>query len=342
MLTVVCIVLVGLATIIGSSSVDSTRTVDTTSTLPAYFDDYAHPGDSASNIRSLNTAPAEPHRNSYLRPATRALSDASTSTADSQRQSSHPRELAAGATTLTIERVNATYDAVLPCLKKRWNAANIQELHNFSYPWPYEEAEKHYQEILRVTEKYRHTPMHSYAEYSGPWIENHFITAFIDKPLSYFNGLIPLFVQWIDNHLLNKLKEIEAELNKILRKDIIYFAVSQGDNGLELITYGFPNLLIFSSGGFGHVILPLIKGIFYWRTASILLNDIYNVLISQGELSWRPPPASYDQTVGFFGNVNAYRSRRAELLNYVKASCEKHGVSIKLDRGTRSMCVLCR
>jgi hypothetical protein len=145
--------------------------------------------------------------------------------------SAQPANLASTPFPLSEERINKTYNNVLPCLKKRWNGANIQELHNFSFP---KDALEHYNHIINITAKYRKTPMHSYAEYSGPWIENWFINSFVDKPLEYFNGLIPLFVQWIDNHLLNKLKEIENELNKVLRKDVIYFAVSQGDNGLEV------------------------------------------------------------------------------------------------------------
>lgn len=38
----------------------------------------------------------------------------------------------------------------------------------------------------------------SHLGYDGPWIENYFIDAFIDKPLSYFRGFIPLFIQWVD------------------------------------------------------------------------------------------------------------------------------------------------
>ncbi len=46
-----------------------------------------------------------------------------------------------------------------------------------------------------------------------------------------------------------------------LRKDVIYLAVSQDDQGIgfQLMT-SFPNILVLSAGGYGHVPIPLIAG----------------------------------------------------------------------------------
>jgi hypothetical protein len=112
----------------------------------------------------------------------------------------------------------------------------------------------------------RWVPPHQYGGYNGPWIENVFIKHFADKPLSYFNGLIPIFIQWIDNQLLPEgygekyLRFIGNELKRLLRPDVIYFTVSQGDIGLTFIGPENPNLLVMSAGGYGHVPFPLIKG----------------------------------------------------------------------------------
>lgn len=88
----------------------------------------------------------------------------------------------------------------------------------------------------------REIPIHTYNGYNGPWIENLFISRFVDKPLSYFGGLIPIFVQFVDIHILDRFNKTNAKVPKynqmveslvsILRKDCIYLAVSQDDQGL--------------------------------------------------------------------------------------------------------------
>lgn len=46
-----------------------------------------------------------------------------------------------------------------------------------------------------------------------------------------------------------------------LRKDVIYLAVSQDDQGLgKTLMSAFPNILVLTAGGFGHVPIPLIGG----------------------------------------------------------------------------------
>ena len=49
---------------------------------------------------------------------------------------------------------------------------------------------------MTATAKYRsNITMHRFKGYAGPWIENYFISHFIEKPLHYFGGMIPLFIQ---------------------------------------------------------------------------------------------------------------------------------------------------
>ena len=46
----------------------------------------------------------------------------------------------------------------------------------------------------------------------------------------------------------------------LLRRDVLYFTVSQDNHGITALSRRFRNILVFSAGGEGHVPLPLIKG----------------------------------------------------------------------------------
>ena len=48
-------------------------------------------------------------------------------------------------------------------------------------------------------------------------------------------------------------EEIENVLLKVLRPDVMYITVVQGAEGLKSIGDLFPNILVLSSGGYGHV-----------------------------------------------------------------------------------------
>ena len=121
------------------------------------------------------------------------------------------------------------------------------------------DAENHYFDLIERTAMFRNQPYHYYAGYDGPWIENYWIDAFFDKPLSYFNGMIPLFVQWVDVMLLGDFSHIVKLMREILRPDVLYFTVSQSDIGLGEIQKAHPNILTISAGGYGHIPIPLIK-----------------------------------------------------------------------------------
>lgn len=92
------------------------------------------------------------------------------------------------------------------------------------------------------------------------------------KPFNYFNGIVPLFVQWSDYHLhfkrLNNPRtgrkyteeEIFEVISTVLRKNVLYMVVSQANYGIEFLMTRHPNVIIFSAGGEGNVPIPLIKG----------------------------------------------------------------------------------
>ena len=146
-------------------------------------------------------------------------------------------------------------------------SGNVSLLHDPNYVLP-EDLEDHYIELLNITAPLRNVSMSWYAGYHGPWLENAFINEFCcDKPLSYFGGLVPLFVQWTDLWHLYKgegwqLHPVGKQLFSKLRKDVIYLVVSQHADGIfHKSRYVRPrnhwNLLIFSGGGHGHAPIPL-------------------------------------------------------------------------------------
>ena len=179
------------------------------------------------------------------------------------------------------------------------------------------DAEEHYKMLLEATKRYRtNIPVHGAVGYGGPWIENYFITKFIDRPLSYFRGLIPLFVQWVDIHVVtfNETEKMHSTMSipfnthatlpktiqELLRPDVLYLAVNQDDQGLGRLTTNMPNIISFSAGGYGHIPIPLIKG----------------------ELAYQEPPApsEWSADVGFFGNPRPRLSRHqllAETRRYI-------------------------
>jgi hypothetical protein len=120
----------------------------------------------------------------------------------------------------------------------------------------------HYWKVQNETEQFRRQSFHNYAGYSGPWIENYFIKYFITKSPQYWSGAIPLFIQWTDIAVNSPdlLLKLESKLQKILLPTYIYVALSQHDLGLGNITRRHPNIFSISAGGFGHMVIPLIKG----------------------------------------------------------------------------------
>lgn len=155
-------------------------------------------------------------------------------------------------------RVQHMYQTVLPCLRNN-PIVESKRLHlSLEYP---EDAEAHYREILNKTKPFRQYGHHRFGGYRGPWIEKYFMKRFKTKPLSYFNGLIPLFVQWVENDLHTRIthNHLFDVLRRVLRKNVAYVLVSQSNNGVYQLADEFPNILMFSAGGYGHIPIPLIK-----------------------------------------------------------------------------------
>ena len=149
-------------------------------------------------------------------------------------------------------------------------------------PPPYDELEAHYRDLLAATASMRDFQPHNWAGYAGPWIENDFIAWAARANFSVFDlfyPLVPLFVQTVDACLLGCCASMmgyaapdstanDALLALVrtgLRRDVIYVVIAQADAGLCFLPpnedCAARNILVLSSGGWGNVALPLIKGV---------------------------------------------------------------------------------
>ena len=161
------------------------------------------------------------------------------------------------------------------------------------------DAEAHYKHVLDETKRYRQGRPHCHISFCGPWIEHLFIAKYEQKDYTYFNGLIPIFIPWTDFapadlRNLNPNAEMTNHLRTILRTDVLYFTVSQHDRGFGVtMAKLFPNILVLNAGGFGHIPIPLIRGVH-----PLLLKDSLKI--------------AYE--VGFIGAVNSGRSKWVPLL----------------------------
>lgn len=205
-----------------------------------------------------------------------------------------------------------TYAKIIPCLEGTWMLSDRRGKIDWAFP---DDAQEHFEQILAATEQYRKVSVHEYAGYEGPWIENMFISKFIDIPLCKFQGVIPIYIQWIDSQILRGrlFGNILNTLNEILRPNVIYMAVSQGDVGLGMIGRAHPNILALSAGGFGHIVIPLIKG----------------------ELPLQPHREEFAHDVGFYGNPR--QPPRPSMLPEMEGIAKELGLRFKLGQGSTWM-----
>jgi len=122
----------------------------------------------------------------------------------------------------------------------------------------------HYLDVLKHTEKFRGFEYHKHGGYQGPWIENLWIKNFMNRKPETFGPFVPLFIQWVDALHHVTYEEIQNVLKKLIQPDVMYVTVSQADFGLSQgqkfdMMKRFPNILVISAGGYGHVPIPLLK-----------------------------------------------------------------------------------
>ena len=180
--------------------------------------------------------------------------------------------------------------------------------------------ERHYAEVLNRTRPFRGHKVHHVHGWGGPWIENAWIDIFCcDVRVHAFGRFVPLFIQWVDLFVIaGKGKAYPASLrlretlDKLLRPDVLYVTVSQNADGIGLApgqsggwaAERWPNLLVFSAGGVGHVPIPLIKGELAWSNASL-------------------PPFGHEQALGFYGGTTTSHPLRARLVDALRTVRER-------------------
>ena len=179
-----------------------------------------------------------------------------------------------------IEPFNVTFETALACLR-----LTTPGLDGISYPT---DAEAHFLELNRTLASFlpESLPMHRWIDYAGPWVENYWINSFNERWLQRPNGtrlkdlfgpFIPIFFPFADARARYKgypfyPAGLVQALNASLRRNCLYVTVSQHDEGVFGMPKGaamhlkdrirltdFPNLLVLSAGGYGHVPLPLLK-----------------------------------------------------------------------------------
>eukprot|EP00408_Alexandrium_pacificum_P063023 CAMPEP_0171174484 /NCGR_PEP_ID=MMETSP0790-20130122/10751_1 /TAXON_ID=2925 /ORGANISM="Alexandrium catenella, Strain OF101" /LENGTH=473 /DNA_ID=CAMNT_0011639359 /DNA_START=61 /DNA_END=1482 /DNA_ORIENTATION=+ len=225
-------------------------------------------------------------------------------------------------------RVNL--DSALGCLRQ-----TTPDLH-LEYP---EDAEQHVEEIRKAMLPWSKGFVGSFhpedmlnLAFADMWDNRE------DKSMrlsQFFGPYIPIFTQWVDPWLRNNESRLHYPhgfinaLRGVLRKDVPYLAMSQNDEGLvgkgELAMAEYPNLLVLSGGGYGHVVMPLVQT--QGRTAK-WAKEAYDRGIYWQVNRTRIPERPY--FMSYVGSmIHAPEDMRermqAEVLNFV----QKHGI---LDR----------
>ena len=142
---------------------------------------------------------------------------------------------------------------------------------------------------------------HSYGGYGGPWIENrwitHFETIYQENKTAcashIFGPFIPIFIPWTD-HWVNKkaYQNLLDRLSDVLRPNVPYITVSQNDQGIpgryNFDQNRFPNLLVLSAGGYGHIPIPSLKQQEKRRSQEKTMSQRSSLLSFAGSLNTAP------------------------------------------------------
>ena len=129
-----------------------------------------------------------------------------------------------------------------------------------------DEFSAHRQLIWEKTKSWHCTHSHTYAGYSGPWLENHWLGLADALNDGVLGGVVPIFACWTDGAASGrKIGDLLQVLAGVMRTDVAYVTVCQHDRGLlhfapsKSVALKLTNLLVLSAGGNGHVAVPLLK-----------------------------------------------------------------------------------
>ena len=188
-------------------------------------------------------------------------------------------------------------------------------LSDYKYP---DDAELHYETLLNATKGFRNLTFPFRGNHSG--IEKRFISRYVNKPLSYFNGFIPIFVQfeeiehndWTSKYPgFPKLHDVKWALKRLLRPNVVYLVLSQNDHGVHFLQSKFPNIFTLSCGGYGHV--PI-----------LLLGYERPYVPIKGNL-----PLPFD--IGFSGSFKTSKSR-GEMVEQLRKILPQYNMSFRLSK----------
>jgi hypothetical protein len=163
-----------------------------------------------------------------------------------------------------------------------------------SRPWD------HYQDIhqkfLAQWVGRQNVPYHHAPGYQGPWIENHW-QKFVQQQTktnldndnfhTVFGPYIPLIPAWTDIYVQGGYQgeageKLAKALRQALQSNVVYITVCQNDDGFPGSNRLFQqiqqeyNIVVLSSGGYGHVAIPLLK-----QTERLVKKRRHKVPISQ-------------------------------------------------------------
>ena len=219
--------------------------------------------------------------------------------------------------------------AAWACLRK--SSANLC----LRYP---ADAETHFNHIHKAVTQWSPGKVQStYKGHKGPYVEDAWLArckalnqsrCMHDgvigpcRPLhTVFGPVIPLMITWLSTWLTQGRRyrsEFLAALRAVLRPDVPYATVVQNDEGLfpkSQMLREFPNILVFSAGGYGHVPVPL--------------------LLSELPLSKTKPPSRRSYRFSYVGSLDhAPGDLRRQMAHTVKRMCTGVSATAKIYHGS--------
>lgn len=169
---------------------------------------------------------------------------------------------------LLVINIIYSYDdieSVTKCLNKAYYKPNLPKTLKTTVT---SDLESHFRDIIQQTKAFRslqRTKKQNFDDptYGGPSLEEFWIQDFCcERPLTDFGGYVPIFIQWVTSKNHKMGDALIKALNGVMRKDVLYVTVSNHAFGIAHQGFNvqdFPNLLVLSAGGNGHVPLPHLK-----------------------------------------------------------------------------------
>lgn len=179
-------------------------------------------------------------------------------------------------------------------------------------------------------------PYHCGEGYCGPWIENRWISHFLEgwdkrqagmQLSDMFGPYIPIFMTYVDLWVANvfEYEAMIAKLKEVVRPSVAYITVVQHDTGMVSsrdkivnLMKEIPNVLVLSAGGYGHVPIPLFK-----QPEELLGKRFFKSM------------ASRELLTSYMGSdTNAPKDMRKKMIKLVNKEAELMGVKVKTGFGS--------